>query len=173
MRNKDELKKELEELSPFLFEQKTAGEGYRVPKDYFKDLSDEILLQVKQPVPVTEQQPGWLEQTILAIQYLFQPRFALAYACLALLIAATFFLGNDADSIQQQIAATNLLVEVPDDLLDSYVTLNIDEFDENILTEQLSLSEEEPLPNSSLDQTTDDLNDLIDDLSIEDLEDLL
>jgi hypothetical protein len=45
--NHEELRKELQALSPFLEVMKTEKEGFKVPENYFSTLADEVLWKIK------------------------------------------------------------------------------------------------------------------------------
>ena len=172
MKNKEELRDELKNISPFLFEQKGKPEGFDVPKDYFKSLQVEVFEKLmERPQLVVEEKESWFDQLIKSLLYYFQPRYVMAYATVALLLFAGFYLLNT--TTQPQLAET-ILDEVPDDILQAYISENIDEFEESILTAELADYSNDPLPELNLD-TPDDLlfDDLIDDMDIDDLEDLL
>lgn len=175
MKNKDEIRDELKDLSPFLWEQKAKPEGYDVPKDFFKSLPDEVLSKLNErPQVAAEKKEDWLEQIIQSIQYLFQPRYAMAYASVALLLVAGFYFINNVENPgNQPMAAAELLTDMPDDVLDNYISEYIDEFDETILAEQVADNIERPLNNLEIENNDELLDELMDEMEVEDLEDLL
>ena len=175
MKNKDEIRDELKNLSPFLWEQKGKPEGFDVPGDYFKSLPDDIFAKLNEhPQTMVEEKENWLDQLLQSLQYFFQPKYALAYATVALLLIAGFYFSNDttADG-NHPIAASELLTEMPDEILDTYISENIDDFDETILAEQLVDNIERPLNDLEIENDEALMDELIDDLDMEDLEDLL
>ena len=175
MKNKDEIRDELKDLSPFLWKQKGKPEGFDVPKDYFKSLPDEVFAKLnEQPQAVVDEKENWLDQLVKSLQCFFQPKYALAYATAALLLVAGFyFLNNSNDAGTQPIAAAELLTDMPDEVLDSYISENIDEFDETILAEQVADNIERPLNNLEIENEDELMDELMDGLDVEDLEDLL
>lgn len=171
MENKDELRDELKNLSVFLWEQKNKPEGFEVPKDYFKSLPDEVFAKLNErPKTAVEEKENWFGQLIKSLQYLFQPKYAFAYATVALLLVAGFyFLNNPSEPQIQQIA----LSDISDETLETYISENIDDFDEAILAEQLADNIERPFNELEIENDEELIDELIDDLNVEDLEDLL
>lgn len=175
MKNKEEINEELRGLSPFLWEQKGKREGFDVPKDYFNSLPDELLgkLNARTETKVVEEKENWLDQLIRSLQYFFQPRYAFAFATVALMVVAgVYYKGSGEKQEAQVVAAATILDGLSDEVLDEYISENIDEFDEATLSDQLA---ENIDPSSKLEiETSDELmNELIDGLDEEDLEDLL
>ncbi len=171
MKNKKEIRDEIQGLSPFLWEQKGRQEGYEVPKDYFKSLPDEVFGKLKEqvsPQPAAREE-NWLEWMTHVLQHLFQPRYALAFATVAVLVVAGVYFTKPND---QPTTAVALLSELPDEALNEYVSENIDEFDEETLTE-LMADNIDPLSRLEIESSDELIDELIDDLSEEDLEDLL
>ena len=172
MENKDEIRKELEELSPFLSKMKKGKEGFEVPANYFKQLPDLIMDRIQEeeaPSYSVAPTTNWLDQIIERIQLLLQPQYAMALASVAILIVASiFFFGQN-----NKLADATTLAEVSDEEISSYVMSNVEEFDMDLLMEVMDEEIlEEELENES---STDDnyLDDIIDDLSDEELEELM
>ena len=174
MKNKNNIQKELKELSPFLLEHKNKFEGYDVPKNYFKSLPDEIIKQLNiVPEKTVEEKENWFVQLTQSIQYFFQPRYALAYASVALLlIAGVFFIKNIDGENPSEITAVALLNDVSDEVLNEYISANIGEFDETILTEELADNMDSPLPGLDFENDDELMDELIEGLDMEDLEEL-
>lgn len=174
MKNKEEIKEELKGLSPFLWEQKGKPEGFDVPKDYFSSLPDELLgkLSARAETIAVEEKENWLDQLIKSLQYFFQPRYALAYAAVALLLVAGIYYKGLGSGKQQVVAAATILDELPDEVLNEYISENIDEFDEATLSEQLA-ENIDPLSRLQIETSDELMDELIDGLDEEDLEDLL
>lgn len=172
MENKDEIRKELEELSPFLSKMKKEKEGFEVPANYFKQLPDLIMDRIQEeeaPSYSTAPTTNWLDQIIERIQLLLQPQYAMALASVAILIVASiFFFGQNDD-----LANATTLAEVSDDEISSYVMNNVEEFEMDLLMEVMDeeVLEEELENESSGDDNY--LDDIIDDLSDEELEELM
>jgi hypothetical protein len=172
MENKDEIRKELEELSPFLSKMKKEKEGFEVPTNYFKQLPDLIMDRIQEeeaPSYSTAPTTNWLDQIIERIQLLLQPQYAMALASVAILIVASiFFFGQNDD-----LANATTLAEVSDDEISSYVMNNVEEFEMDLLMEVMDeeVLEEELENESSGDDNY--LDDIIDDLSDEELEELM
>lgn len=173
MKNRDEIKDELKELSPFLLKHKNEQEGYGVPKDYFKSLPDEVMNQLGITIEnEREEKENWFAQLLESIQYFFQPRYALAYASVALLVmVGLYFTNKTTTDYALPIAAATILNELPDDILNEYISTNIGEFDETTLTEEIADNVEVSLPGLDLENDEELMDELIEDLDLEDLED--
>jgi len=173
MKNNNELNKELEHLSPLLSKQKGKPEGYGVPKDYFKSLPDMVMGQVaeKTAAAAPAHSPSWLDNLAATWQSLFQPRYALAFASVAILIVAGIYFGAPAQP--QQPIASMLLTELPDEALQSYVSENIDEFDVALFEEQLDGDLQSKAPELESDSEDLILDELLYDTPLDELEDLL
>lgn len=179
MKNREELNKELGELSPFLSEMKNKSEGFKVPDNYFAGLSDEVWqrLQAEQqaarPVPGTPAPALWWQQLQQAWQLLLQPRYALALASVAVVISVAIFLFRPAGNADAPIAQISV------EEAHQYVSLNIDEFDTSLLAELASNTEEDNTRPAVQAETPNDsvmdqyLEEMIDEIDLEDLEDLL
>ncbi len=172
MKNKEEIREELERLSPLLLAQKGRPEGFGVPKDYFNSLPDIIVDKVApKRAPAQEPRSSWLDDLTVLLQGFFQPRYALAIASVALLLVAGVYFGTSSETPQP--LAEVLLEELPDEALHSYVSDNIDEFDLSLFEEQVAGNFSETSPTSELDMEEELLDDLLDELPIDELEDLL
>jgi len=166
MKKKNEIKDELKGLSPFLSEIKKEN-AFKVPKDYFKTLPDDVLKQVQVTSNTTEQsttQSSWLDWLIENIAVLFQPKYAVGFAtALILIVASVYFFQNPTDDLDGSAQ------------LSEYVEENIDEFDVEMLWEASVFEGDE----NYIDETEndagfeEDLEELINDLDDNELEMLL
>ncbi len=171
--NKDhELRKELERLAPTLHRLK-ATEPTPPPPGYFDGLPDEVLRRLRaeeasgllrhrarQAAPARPAWRAWLGG------WLWRP--AAAMAVLALLVVAVLQWGR-----YDEHAAPGVLAEVPADALETYVESRLDEFGEELLMEvapadELTLTL--PIDDGALDAIDEEL---LDELSTDELEQLL
>lgn len=173
MKDKEELRKELEELSPFLSRMKKRADGFNVPENYFQSLPDEILKQVK---PARASRSSSLRARL---QPLWQPKYALAFAAsVALLVAAVaFFRSKEANDPAQPYTSLSLQ-GISDEALQAYIFENIEEFDnELILKTHYSGQNGQPMPALSPESDPDELerylDGIIDEIEVDELEDLL
>ena len=179
MKEQDDIRKELEQLSPFLREMKDRKEGFKAPVGYFKELPDEVWQRLK---PVAPAQPSWQERLDAFLVSLWQPRFALAFASGALLVVAAWWLlqRNDAAPATPQIAAVQLSDITEEDLL-TYVTQHIADFDNQLILESHGFDQQETapkpipklLPKPTAEEAEEYLDEMIEDIDVEDLEALL
>ena len=168
MNREEDIRKELEEISPFLSRLKKEN-PFEVPADYFENLPDQILEQVRptaQPsTPVARE--SWLDQLLNSLATLLQPRPALALVSLALLVVAGIFLLRTNDP--GQLAERTLAEEAKD-----YIASNIDEVDDELLMEMVFGGEEQAediLPDvlGEDELLIDEVLDELEDVNIEDL----
>lgn len=181
---KDELHDELNEHAPFLNELRQKGDGMRVPADYFDTLNDSVFRQLdaigarRKPAAFikTKAQRSWWQW----MQYLWQPRFALASAVLlSLALAGWWYFSKPAEP---EIAVAAISAEDAE----AYLMDNLLELDQNQIAmilpadEMLHISiDAEPVPadtktnKQELQLSPEDLEDLLRDMTDEELEDLL
>lgn len=205
MNRKDEIRKELEEIAPFLagLEVKSAfkvpkgyfdelpdtilesvsplaelksEQAFKVPKDYFKSLPDLVLEKVTPrpevavaEEPVASPQSGWLDDLINSIAVLFQPRYALRLATVAILLIGGLVF------IQVQNSTDGTLAQVDIDPLEEEYGISIDDLNDEDLAILLSDSDlgSEENATDNIDQLLDDMLENLDDINDEDLESLL
>jgi hypothetical protein len=176
MKNRDELREELEEFSPFLKKMKDKDEGFRVPKDYFKSLPDEVLNKIKPDVPTSR---TWADELAVFVQRLLQPKYALALAtAVVLVVAAVCIFDQHKNTEAQQPVADAMLEAISDEALQNYVSENIGEFDRELILEtQYAGKDAKSLPELAPQPGTDELeqylDDIIDEIDLDDLEEML
>lgn len=133
MNDTENLRQELAELSPILSKMKKEGDGRQVPKDYFKNLPDQILqhldigsLGVAKPKIVkTERWKALWDK----LTWLLQPRSVMAFASIVLLIFAGLFLLNRPTDNQNSVS----LSDIPLEELEIFLRDNIGEYDPETL----------------------------------------
>lgn len=172
MKSPDEdIRRELEDLSPRLLRLKEQGEGFKVPEDYFQRLQEEVLGKIQQEPQPAPQSNGWAGFWE-SVQFLFQPRWALSLASIAILLTLTglwFF-----QSPSNVATLSTELAKVDQEALNSYIQANFHEFDTETLME-FAASQEGPanfedLTPEELDQYFDEV---IQDMDAETLKELL
>lgn len=179
MDRKKEIKDELENLSPFLAEMKKKN-SYKVPENYFAELSANVWEEVQkekvstQPTPVATT-PNWMEQVMQSIAVLFQPRMALSLASVAvLLVAGIFWMNNNPIEVQTVAEGDGLTIEETT----NYLAENIDDFDTDLLM-QIELEESDITDIYDYDQDFEDedldaiLDDLLKDINEDNFDELL
>jgi hypothetical protein len=95
---KKELHKELEELSPWLAEMKEQPEGYTVPNHFFNNMRMDIMNKVKnEQIPIAAKPPEQSDWTslVMILKSWMQPRLAVGFASLLLLLGAVYFFKNN------------------------------------------------------------------------------
>lgn len=178
MKNKKEIKDELSSISPLLSKMKQEQEDpFRVPHNYFEQLPDDIMQRLKAeaaPEPVDTPSVSWIDRMLESLSALLQPRMAMAFASMVLVIVATFFfLRSPVEENPTAIAETQ--EEISDQEIAAYIEANIDEFDAELLFAESDFQDE--LQDNTLDLEAEELDkyldDLIDDLDASELEQLL
>ncbi|MEO6759727.1 MAG: hypothetical protein ABIO24_09765 [Saprospiraceae bacterium] len=185
MKNIDD---ELRKISPFLRDLKARGDGFQSPPGYFDALENQVFDRLEQLEP---RQPltGWRTTTGGRLRrWLLQTRTLTAMAAGLVLIAAALWFFKPTTVVEQQSTLAQVsMPELSEAEIESYVLENIREFD----TEQLAalppvvvVDHGPELPPSSTPHRTkrqqaldnvrpEDLENLLNDLSDEDLEKLL
>lgn len=149
MKNRDEIQKELEELSPFLSKLKAEEKLPAVPENYFHALPDQIWEQIKllpAPERFVKHSSLW-DRLFQRLQRLLQPRIAVTLATFAVLLTAgIFFLkpGNQIPAKESNLTAEDIT---------NYIGNNLHEFDTELLIKATA-----DLPNQNL-LPTDNLSD--------------
>jgi len=179
MRKQDDLKQELEELSPLLQKLKAQDNPFKTPEGYFASLPDEIITRLR-----SAEQPqraparlSWTDRLLGFLETLMQPRLAVGLATVALLIAAGVFWlrpENSGAPSEQQLA---LLSELSAEEVSDYITENIETFEEDELVlaaTESGIEVENSLPAIDLDSQAieDYMEEAIQEMDQEDLESL-
>ncbi len=178
-----DLKDELNELSPWLRDMKMREEGRQIPEGYFARMEEEVFANLesigarRKPALAPAPAMAWWQR-------LLQPRMALALGSVAALVAAGwwFWAGPTAVSRPEHIAAVQEVALTVEDV-EAYVAENLQEFEPEQLAEQLPVVAviEDPAspaakprkPAAPVELSPADLENLIDDLSEEELREIL
>ncbi len=171
MSEREEILNELKDIAPELakFKEEQSGTGFEVPAGYFNDLKQVLMQEIQPEVnqqTVTKQQPSWWEKVLEGLQSLLQPKPALVFATVALLIAAGIWFSQSPDSMQQ--VGTNLAFH-EDDEVEAYVMANIEEFETDDLIEMYAETFQEE---SEEAVTEDNLEEILQEMDDEDFEEL-
>lgn len=186
MKNRENLEEELRDLSPFLADLKKQGDGLKVPEGYFDQFEGNLFQKMKQKGIQRTQAGGTntrhgLRGSSIKLRY-----WMAAAACIAMLLAAFWFFQPARQSEFQPMAlgSEQLAATISQEELEAYVLENVHEFD----SEQLaSLPEYESSGNTrqnkelphkkrnpkSVDVKSEDITPLLDEMSEEELEQLL
>ena len=158
---KEDLKKELEEIAPFLLEKKPAEE-MEVPYLYFEKLPDRVLDRINK-------EPGWAGNQSGNIfnwwQKLLSPRPVWAFAGLVLLVTACIFWWRSP-------APAGNLPTLTESDIQQYIDENEDDFSEDLILETLTDDKVEiKIEDTRIDQQ--DIEKYLEELDPEEIEDLL
>ncbi len=168
MDEKDNIKKELEDIAPFLAGLKKEN-PFKVPANFFEQLPDQIMEQARlTPVERLPPKTSWLDRLIASFAFMLRPQVAFAAICLAALTWTVIFM-MQPDQVDQGLANDSFLVDA-----DNYIAANIDEFDTEWLAALAMNDESTDAENTAEEMMIDDLEmdeNLIDEI-LEELEDI-
>lgn len=184
-KDQEMLDDELENLSPRLRALRRQDDGFRLPADYFEGLESAVFQQInalgarRQPAPPTEK-PGFWN----ALAWLWQPRLAMAFGTvLVLAVAAWWLLRPNAAPAPTVIPLAQ--IELTLEEAEAYVQANLHDFEPEQLAALAMLEDEPPEPATTPDKpkkttpkaqvelSDEELELLLDDLSDEELEQML
>ena len=177
MKDKNDLGKELEGLSPLLRKLKEQDLDMKVPGNYFKELPEKVLSQVRetnQPQIQTQRNhAGWFDGFLERIQWILQPRVAMAFSLMLLLaVAGVVVWKYNQKPSEVQIAEID---KVSSEEVLNYLQSNIEDFDTGLLLE-LELTDQHTNFLNELDLEESEINnylqDNLDDIDHKTLENL-
>lgn len=167
MKEKEAIRKELEELAPGL-SRIGRKQPFHTPPTYFRELPDEILEKVH------EQRPSSRLLTWLEGLFGTPARLAWQLATVAVLVVVGFWAYHHSrDTIDYNYPT---IADLSIEEVELYVDNHIDEFDVDILLEESNLEYTDvPLLILDSNDVIEDeyLEEILDDLDLEDLEKLL
>lgn len=179
MQEQDDIQKELADLSPQLAKLRKETQA-DIPLDYFNTLPDTVWDKVQSKTETKQVTisrfprvigAGWdryWESLDQWLQSMFQPRVALVFASLLLLLTAGYWLKTNDAFTQESLA------ELTTEEIDWYVSENIEDFEQallEVLPEDIDLSMElNEIDDAELDDLMDDL---LNDIDENDLEEFL
>lgn len=143
MKNRDDIRKEWEEIAPGFDLPRESG--YCTPDGYFERFQEEVIREVglnqpARPASASRLQPIWEQWLNRLLQQLFQPRLAVGLAVLLILVAGWWYLYLPAPATHTALSFQDLESET----YQSYVEENIDEFETEML-EEYALQNELPV----------------------------
>ncbi len=159
-----ELKKELDEIAPFLAGDKPK-EAFKVPYNYFDLLPSRVLErlaesqpQAEKPSPVGSARPPWWQSWLA-------PRVAWAMAGTALLVATI---------VVWQVSRPSAMAspDLTEEEIFQYILDNPSDFSEDLIMETLT-ENETPLHPAASQLDAQDIEQYLDELDPEEIEDLL
>ncbi len=170
---KENIEKELEELSPMLSRLKgeSTPDGFNVPPRYFRELPPEVMNRIQRET--VSRHPGWWSSLQHFLAALFRPGVAIALAALALAIAAGIYLLAPRPATGEGDAY--LFASLTPEEVQTYVNANLEAFDTELVIEMASASPDfsilpaDDLNGEELDQYLDDLLQEVDEETIEDI----
>lgn len=192
MNNKHNIKKELEELSPFLANLKKEDSSFGVPDDYFQKMQGEVFRKVEASnVSQKEKAPSFFQKTITdsvqTIYALLYGRYLMPVVSFLFLIAVggVYLLKPGATTPTIGKSELLLFADISVEEIDSYIEENIDDFEMDELvdlidTETIAAIETDNINtfenanDEAFEAELDDyIDEIIDDFDIDELEDIL
>lgn len=165
---KENIQKELKELSPFLsqLKQGLGPEGFEAPPRYFKELPDQVMNRLRE-----DRHAGQVNWISALLEGLFRPRLAVAMIAAAFLITVAIYwlVPGPAGASRNSIAS--LTVEE----VQAYVNANLDEFDTELVIEMatsqsdLGIFPSEEFNEENLDQYLDKFLQEVDEETLEEM----
>jgi len=177
---KEELYKELQEQAPFLKDLKQKGDGFKVPDGYFDGLEDAVFARLEASGDAGRPKIKVVKRPFLSVSFI-RPKAAMAYAAvMALVLTAVWFFRQPA-TVQP---LPYVSVELTEDDLEAYLLENLNEFEPEQL---VALTPETPVQNmeaptsgkkekntgNSSELHPDDLDKILDEMTDEELEQIL
>jgi hypothetical protein len=166
---------ELAELSPLLQELRQKPEAYQVPEGYFAVMQHDVLAQIKAenaltPSPVISKKEkklaNWWNNIMIEIEWLIQPRYAVAFASFALLLTAGLFFLKPSNRID------TAYIEPSIEEIDQYLEENIEDIDTEQLTAIVAIVEQ-PLEKENIPNTPSSDNQKLKDAKPEELDEMM
>jgi len=168
MKNKKEIEEELEALAPS-FSKMEKEEVFKVPDNYFNELSDQIMGELNFPKEeiVVGRKESWWTILIDNLMSLLQPRIAVGLASLMLMFGSIFYLMNRTG------VEDNHLAKISAEEASLYILENIDDFEDELLYDIALEVENIDVNNFEEKELNEYLDDIIDDMEDDELEELL
>lgn len=169
MKKKEDVKKELQELSPLLARMKAQELKLEVPENYFDALPNQLWEQIKLMPQPERAQPSWWERLQANLQVLLQPRIAFGLATFAVLIVAGIYF------LKPTMSSNDPFAQLTAEEVTAYMVQNAEEFEPAMLLEamgnssNMSILSGSEFSDSEIDQLLDDVVEQLDDESLEDL----
>lgn len=151
MREKDNIKDELNELSPFLAKLRKSDDGFEVPEDYFQSFESNLMARIKAEEEVKNWSPSattstestqpasWMSKVLT---WLKTPQISISFAMVLVIIVAISVIlqptmpnGATAEMISVEEAISDISTE---EML-AYVEANVEQFDETLLSEVVEI----------------------------------
>jgi len=153
---KEELQKELASIAPLLAQQKRKSTSFKVPENYFEQLEQQVMEQVKAAPSA---------KTTTKVRTL--PLWVARVAALFLLVGGGVWLWQSSSN------TSDLLADISPTEINQYITDNLHEFEEDLLFNKNNLSNGWLNQEFSKKEINIYLEEYIEELEAEDLEYLL
>jgi hypothetical protein len=170
------MQEPFDELPDVLKKIKSSSEGLRTPDGYFEQFNDRMMDRLHQEGLMTDRTSGVRWRTWVNIKSM-----SAAAAVTALLVAGWWWWQQPTPSAVAPLAQVEP-VELTPDIAAEYIQANLEDFDEELLAvigemdEDVSPAEPEPpnpAPKKSKKIESEELDQLLDDLTEEEIEEML
>jgi hypothetical protein len=136
MKEREKILEELKAIAPRLSEIDPEFDRSAVPRDYFRNLPEHVMDKINQHHQAEKARIAIPERIIAFLNGLLQPRYALAYATLAVLLVGSLFLFKNKNSIQESYFSGIELKDVPDEDIFTYISENIADYETHTINTQ-------------------------------------
>ena len=165
MNNKEDIKKEIQQISPYLDQKLRPYSKPEVPDGYFQRFEDSFIRDVVRP-GIKEQkernsQPGILGRIEALFTTVLSPRYSLAIASVLVLLVASVWLINSPETSGDLDFAS-----LSEEDVDAYIEDNLDD----LLLADLNLSSEQDLEQGLFENLEPELLESYSDEVLEEME---
>ena len=176
---KEDINNELKDLSPWLSDLKRKGDPQRAPDGYFDQLENSVFQRLEQEGLRVEVAP---ERSTWSV-WLTPARLTAAAAAVTLLLGAIWWMQPQKQADIMAQTPSTMEEEFTPEMAEDYIQSNIFDFEEELLASEFADDDsevtsppyknlkEKGAQNPSTD--TDELDDILNELTDEELEDLL
>ena len=153
---KEELKKELEEISPFLIEMKEKPEGRTVPNHFFNNMQLDIMNKVKAEQQQIPAKKSWFSVLKYRIESFPKPQLALGLVGVLVFVVGGFlFFSKNINTLQSDNC--NDLTCISEEETVAYINENINDFDEKMFLEVAHEQDENTTQTTTKNETNKSL----------------
>ena len=165
MNNKEDIKKEIQQISPYLDEKLRPYSKPEIPDGYFQRFEDSFIRDVVRPgikeKREKESRPGILGSIEAFFANLLNPRYSLALASVLVLLVASVWLINTQETTGELDFAS-----LSEEDVDAFIEENLDD----LLLADLNISSEQDLEQDLFENLEPELLDSYSDEVLEEME---
>jgi hypothetical protein len=133
MNKKEDIKNELNEISPFLSDlNKDRKEGFSLPNNYFENFEDRLMSRIKEEnaligsTKTDDSDISFISWLLKAVELLFTPKYAVPFATAVVLVVFGFQFFGKAASVNMD--EPSLIAQLSVEETNSFILNNIEDF---------------------------------------------